>query len=69
MLRLFACMSNHDIPRAGTVASAEALGLSMDVGSLKAAKLADLVVLDRNPLENRRNTNSVAMVMKDGPSR
>lgn len=29
-------------------------------------KLADLVVLDRNPLENIRNTESVHMVMLNG---
>lgn len=59
-------MSNHDVLRAATIFGAEAIGLAMDVGSLEAGKLADFVVLDRNPLENIRNTNSVAMVMKNG---
>jgi hypothetical protein len=59
-------MSNHDVLRCATVFGAEAIGLALDLGSIEAGKLADFVVLDRNPLENIRNTNSVRMVMKNG---
>jgi dipeptidyl aminopeptidase/acylaminoacyl peptidase len=59
-------MTNHDVLRCATLFGAEAIGLSMDLGSIEAGKLADFVVLDRNPLDDIRNTNSVRMVMKNG---
>ena len=49
-----------------TLYGAEAIGLQQDVGSLEAGKMADLLVLDRNPLENIRNTISIRYVMKNG---
>jgi hypothetical protein len=59
-------MSAHDVLRTGTIFGAEAIGLHADLGSLEAGKLADLVVLDANPLENIRNTNTVRTVMMNG---
>lgn len=59
-------LSPHDTLKVITIFGAEALGLQQDLGSLESGKLADLVVLDRNPLENIRNTNSVRYVMKNG---
>jgi Tol biopolymer transport system component len=59
-------MSNHDVLRAATILGAEAIGFGSEVGSIEAGKFADLVVLDANPLENIRNTNTIRYVMKNG---
>ncbi|HWJ59016.1 MAG TPA: amidohydrolase family protein [Sphingomicrobium sp.] len=59
-------MSNIDALKTGTINPARALGLDKDLGSLEAGKLADLVVLNDNPLDNIRNSDHVAMTMVGG---
>jgi Tol biopolymer transport system component len=59
-------MSSLEALRIGTIYGAEAIGFEKDLGSLEPGKLADLIVLDKNPLENIKNTEAIAMVMKNG---
>lgn len=52
--------------RYATYNGAHFLGLDTDLGSLEEGKLADLVVLDADPLENIRNSETISRVMKNG---
>jgi imidazolonepropionase-like amidohydrolase/Tol biopolymer transport system component len=59
-------MSNMEALRAATINGAKSLGLDKDIGSLETGKLADLLVMDANPLDNIRNTESIRYVMVNG---
>jgi len=59
-------MTNPEVLRAATIDGARIIGIDQDLGSIEEGKLADLVVLQENPLEDIRNTNRISYVMKNG---
>jgi len=59
-------MTNHEALRSATLNGARALGMDAEIGSLQTGKLADLVVLDANPLTDIKNSATVRYVMVNG---
>lgn len=59
-------MTPVEILRAATIDGAKIIGIAEDLGSIEVGKLADLVVLDANPLDAIKNTNTISHVMKNG---
>ncbi len=59
-------MSELEAIKSATSVSAELLGLSEKIGSIQADKKADLVILNKNPLDKIENIKSVHQVYKNG---
>jgi imidazolonepropionase-like amidohydrolase len=59
-------MSNYQALKSATVNGAELLGMEKQIGTLKAGKLADLIVIDGNPMEDIRKTENVIYTMING---
>jgi hypothetical protein len=64
MAYTMAGMSNYDALKAATVNPAKALGL--DAGTIEAGKLADLIMVDGDPLANIANAHKVKRVIANG---
>lgn len=59
-------MSPLQAIRAATLNGANYLGMDKEIGSLEVGKLADLVIMDANPLEDIRNSEKIKYVMING---
>lgn len=59
-------LSNYDALRTATSLAAHGLGRLGDLGTVEAGKLADILVLEGNPLTNIRDTNTIRWVIKNG---
>ena len=59
-------MSELEALKAATINAAEYIGAGEDIGSLEKGKLADLLILDKNPLDNIENSRFIDQVMING---
>jgi imidazolonepropionase-like amidohydrolase len=59
-------MKPIDALKAGTSMDAELLGLADKIGTLEAGKIADVVAVPGDPVQNIRQTEHVFFVMKEG---
>lgn len=59
-------MTNLEALKTATINPAQSLGLDDWIGSLQVGKLADLLVMEKNPLENILNTESIQYTMVNG---
>jgi Tol biopolymer transport system component len=55
-----------EVIRLATLEAAEALGVDHELGSLEPGKLADILLLDADPLEDIRNSQAIWRVIKGG---
>lgn len=59
-------MTPAEVLRAATIDGARIIGVDQDLGSIEVGKLADMVVLNTNPLDNIRNTVDIDRVLING---
>lgn len=65
-LLVTAGLSNIDALRAATIINAEGVGEEKNVGTIEKGKLANLIILNGNPLEDIKNTKNIKLVIKRG---
>ncbi|MGH1383382.1 amidohydrolase family protein [Kordia sp.] len=59
-------LSNLEIIQASTINAAKVLDKDNEIGSIEVSKMADLIILDANPLENLEALQQISHVIKSG---
>ena len=59
-------LTPYEALRAATLHGAEMIGVAEDIGTITPGKLADLVVLDADPLADIRRSDDIVYVVKNG---
>jgi imidazolonepropionase-like amidohydrolase len=59
-------MTNLQALQAATVKSAALCGVSDELGTIEPGKIADLIVVEGNPMEDLKHLRNVELVIKDG---
>jgi len=59
-------MTPLEVLKCATVNGSKIVGRPDDLGSIEPGKLADLVIFDKNPLDDIHNTNTIHWVVKNG---
>lgn len=59
-------LSNADALQSATIVPAEFVGLEQDYGTVEIGKIADLVLLDKNPLDSITNSKTIYGVIMNG---
>ncbi len=59
-------LTPYEALRAATLHGAEMIGVAEDIGTITPGKLADLVVLDADPLADIRHSDDIVYVVKNG---
>ena len=59
-------LTNAEILKASTISGAIGFGKEQQWGSIEKGKIADLLLLNKNPLDSLQHLNSIAVVLKNG---
>jgi imidazolonepropionase-like amidohydrolase len=59
-------MSNAEVLRSATIAPAKFLKMENKIGSIKEGKIANFLMLDKNPLDDVKNSRTIYKVMLEG---
>jgi cytosine/adenosine deaminase-related metal-dependent hydrolase len=59
-------ITNLQALRCATLDGARYVGLDRDIGSIEVGKLADLIVMDKNPLDDIRNSDDIRYTVLNG---